>query len=396
MFKVRTYNRIAIRGLDRFDRGSFEVGSDIGHPDAFLIRSQALHEVEFPDTLLAIARAGAGVNNVPIARCSAAGVVVFNTPGANANAVKELVVAGMLLSARGILPGIAWVGSLAGTSDAAAMSATIEKEKARFAGTELKGRTLGIVGLGAIGSMVADVALALGMKVLGFDPALSVDAAWRLSNAVTRMENLQALLARSDLVTLHVPAIEATRHLVDDEALRLLKPGAVLLNFARESIVDAAAVRRALDAGRLGRYICDFPEPGLVEHPKVISMPHIGASTEESEENCAVMAADQLVDYLRTGNVTNAVNFPAVRLERALGTTRLVVLNDNVAGVLGHVLSVLADRAVNVVDMVNKSRGELGINLIDVEAAIGEAVVAAIRAVPHVIRVRVLGPVEGR
>jgi D-3-phosphoglycerate dehydrogenase len=328
MFKVRTYNRIAIRGLDRFDRGSFEVGSDIGHPDAFLIRSQALHEVEFPDTLLAIARAGAGVNNVPIARCSAAGVVVFNTPGANANAVKELVVAGMLLSARGILPGIAWVGSLAGTSDAAAMSATIEKEKARFAGTELKGRTLGIVGLGAIGSMVADVALALGMKVLGFDPALSVDAAWRLSNAVTRMENLQSLLARSDLVTLHVPAIEATRHLVDDEALRLLKPGAVLLNFARESIVDAAAVRRALDAGRLGRYICDFPEPGLVEHPKVISMPHIGASTEESEENCAVMAADQLVDYLRTGNVTNAVNFPAVRLERALGTTRLVVLND--------------------------------------------------------------------
>lgn len=242
--------------------------------------------------------------------------------------------------------------------------------------------------------MVADVALALGMKVLGFDPALSVDAAWRLSNAVTRMENLQALLARSDLVTLHVPAIEATRHLVDDEALRLMKPGAVLLNFARESIVDAAAVRRALDAGRLGRYVCDFPEPGLVEHPKVIAMPHIGASTEESEENCAVMAADQLVDYLRTGNVTNAVNFPAVRLERASGTTRLVVLNDNVAGVLGHVLSVLADRAVNVVDMVNKSRGELGINLIDVEAAIGEAVVAAIRAVPQVIRVRVLEPLE--
>ncbi|MFO0460202.1 MAG: phosphoglycerate dehydrogenase [Burkholderiales bacterium] len=395
MFKVRTYNRIAVRGLDRFDRASFEVGSDIGHPDAFLIRSQALHDIEFPDTLLAIARAGAGVNNVPIARCSAAGVVVFNTPGANANAVKELVVAGMLLSARGILPGIAWVGGLAGTTDAAAMSATIEKEKARFAGTELKGRTLGIVGLGAIGSMVADVALALGMKVLGFDPALSVDAAWRLSNAVTRMENLQALLARSDLVTLHVPAIEATRHLVDDEALRLMKPGAVLLNFARESIVDAAAVRRTLDAGRLGRYVCDFPEPGLVEHPKVIAMPHIGASTEESEENCAVMAADQLVDYLRTGDVTNAVNFPAVRLERAPGTTRLVVLNDNVAGVLGHVLSVLADRTVNVVDMVNKSRGELGINLIDVESAIGDAVVAAIRAVPHVIRVRVLAPVEG-
>jgi D-3-phosphoglycerate dehydrogenase / 2-oxoglutarate reductase len=395
MFKVRTYNRIAVRGLDRFDRGSFEVGSDIGHPDAFLIRSQALHDVEFPDTLLAIARAGAGVNNVPIARCSAAGIVVFNTPGANANAVKELVVAGMLLSARGILPGIAYVNGLASMTDAAQMSATIEKEKARFAGVELKGRTLGIVGLGAIGSMVADIALAFGMKVLGYDPALSIDAAWRLSNAVTRMENLQSLLARSDVVSLHVPAIEATRHLVDDEALRLVRPGTVLLNFARESIVDPSAVRRALDAGRLGRYVCDFPEPGLLDHPAVIATPHIGASTEESEENCAVMAADQLVDYLRSGNVANAVNFPAVRLDRAPGTTRLVVLNDNVAGVLGHVLSVLADHAVNVVDMVNKSRGELGINLIDAETTIGDAVVAAIRAVPHVIRVRVLAPPDG-
>ncbi len=379
MFRVRTYNRIAVRGLDRFDRRSFEVGGDIGHPDAFLIRSQSLHDVALPDTLLAIARAGAGVNNVPIARCSAAGVVVFNTPGANANAVKELVVAGMLLSARGIVPGIAWVNGLASITDAA----------------ELKGRTLGVVGLGAIGSMVADVALALGMKVIGYDPALSVDAAWRLSNAVTRMENLQSLLARSDFVSLHVPAIEATRHLVDDEALRLVRPGTVLLNFARESIVDAGAVRRALDAGRLHRYACDFPEPGLVDHPAVIAMPHIGASTEESEENCAVMAADQLVDYLRHGNVANAVNFPAVRLDRTPGTTRLVVLNENVAGVLGHVLSVLADQTVNVVDMVNKSRGELGINLIDVETSIGDAVVAAIRAVPHVIRVRVLAPVDG-
>jgi D-3-phosphoglycerate dehydrogenase len=394
MFKVRTYNRIAIRGLDRFDRRSFEVGGDIGHPDAFLIRSQALHELEFPETLLAIARAGAGVNNVPLARCSAAGIVVFNTPGANANAVKELVVAGMLMAARGIVPGIAYVNGLASMTDAAQMSALLEREKARFAGFELKGRTLGIVGLGAIGSMVADMALALGMKVLGFDPALSVDAAWRLSNAVTRMENLQSLLARSDVVSLHVPAIEATRHLIDEEALRLVRPGTVLLNFARESIVDARAVRRSLDAGRLGRYVCDFPEPGLIGHPGVIAMPHIGASTEESEENCAVMAADQLVDYLRHGNVANAVNFPAVRLERAPGTTRLVVLNDNVAGVLGHVLSVLADRAVNVVDMVNKSRGELGINLIDAETAIDDAVVAAIRAVPHVIRVRVLGPTD--
>jgi D-3-phosphoglycerate dehydrogenase len=396
MFKVRTYNKIAVTGLDRFDRRSFEVGSDIGHPEAFLIRSQPLHDIAFPDTLLAIARAGAGVNNVPIARCSAAGIVLFNTPGANANAVKELVIASMLLSARGILPGIAYVNGLVEMNDAAAMSALLEKEKARFAGSELRGKTLGVVGLGAIGSMVADVALALDMKVLGYDPALSVDAAWRLSNAVTRMENLQSLLARADYISLHVPAIEATHHLINDEALRLIKPGAVLLNFARESIVDAAAVLRSLDAGRLGRYVCDFPEPGLIGHAKVIAMPHIGASTEESEENCAVMAADQLVDYLERGNVANSVNFPAVRLDRTPGSTRLVVLNDNVSGVLGQVLSVLADHRINVIDMVNKSRGELGINIIDAEGAIDEAAVAAIGAVPHVIRVRVLAPMVER
>lgn len=395
MFRIRTYNKIALKGLDRFDRRDFEVGSDIGHPEAFLIRSQALHELAFPQTLLAIARAGAGVNNVPLTRCSAAGIVVFNTPGANANAVKELVVAGMLMAARGILPGIAYANSLASMTDAAQMSALLEKEKARFAGFELKGKTLGIVGLGAIGSMVADIALALDMRVLGYDPALSIDAAWRLSNAVTRMENLQSLLSRSDFVSLHVPAIEATHHLIDEEALRLVRPGTVLLNFARESIVDAQAVRRSLDAGRLGRYVCDFPEPGLLEHPRVIAMPHIGASTEESEENCAVMAAQQLIDYLRDGNVSNAVNFPAVRLERTPGATRITVLNENVAGVLGHVLSVLADNAVNVIDMVNKSRGELGINIIDAETAVSDAVVTAIRAVPHVIRVRVLAPIDG-
>lgn len=395
MFRIRTYNKIALKGLDRFDRRDFEVGSDIGHPEAFLIRSQALHELAFPETLLAIARAGAGVNNVPLARCSAAGIVVFNTPGANANAVKELVVAGMLMAARGILPGIAYANSLASMTDAAQMSALLEKEKARFAGFELKGKTLGIVGLGAIGSLVADIALALDMKVLGYDPALSIDAAWRLSNAVTRMENLQSLLSRSDFVSLHVPAIEATHHLIDEEALRLVRPGTVLLNFARESIVDAHAVRRSLDAGRLGRYVCDFPEPGLIGHPGVIAMPHIGASTEESEENCAVMAAQQLIDYLRDGNVSNAVNFPAVRLERTPGATRITVLNENVAGVLGHVLSVLADNAVNVIDMVNKSRGELGINIIDAETAVSDAVVTAIRAVPHVIRVRVLAPIDG-
>ena len=390
MHKVRTYNQISVKGLDRFPRESFEVGSDIGHPDAFLIRSQKLHDVAVPPSLLAVARAGAGVNNVPIPAYSQQGIVVFNTPGANANAVKELVMAGMLLSARGILPGMAYVSTLTHMNDAAEMSALLEKEKARFAGGELKGKTLGLVGLGAIGSMVADMALAMGMKVVGFDPALSIDAAWRLSNNVGRMENLQALLARADYISLHVPAIETTHHLINEAALALCKPNAVLLNFARESIVDSNAVLRALQAKKLGRYVCDFPEPHLIGRPEVIAMPHIGASTEESEENCAVMAANQLIDYLDNGNISNSVNFPAVAMDRMPGTTRFTFSNDNVSGVLGQVLSVLAEHQVNVLDMMNKSRGELAYNIIDVGTSPSDKVMSAIKAVAHVIRVRVI------
>ena len=395
MFKIRTYNQISVKGLERFSRQSYEVGSDIGTPDAFLLRSQKLQGVEVPKSLLAAARAGAGTNNVPIADYSKLGVVVFNTPGANANAVKELVMAGMLLATRGILQGMAYVNTLTDMTDAAAMAALLEKEKSRFAGGEIKGKTLGIVGLGAIGSMVADMALGMGMKVVGFDPALSIDAAWRLSNEVTRMENLQALLARSDYVSLHVPAMEATHHLINDAALAGMKPSAVLLNFARETIVDSAAVLRSLNgdkagAGKLGNYVSDFPEPAMLGHAKVIAMPHIGASTEESEENCAVMAANQLMDYLESGNIQNAVNYPNISMGRAAGTSRITFSNDNVSGVLGHVLSVLADKKVNVIDMINKSRGELAFNIIDVEARPGDDVVSAIAAVEHVIRVRVI------
>jgi D-3-phosphoglycerate dehydrogenase / 2-oxoglutarate reductase len=393
MFKIRTYNKISVKGLERFPRGGFEVGSDIAHPDAFLIRSQSLHGMDVPPSLLAVARAGAGVNNVPVGDYGKRGVVVFNTPGANANAVKELVLAGMLLASRGILPGLEYVRSLSSSpvmTDAAAMSALLEKEKARFAGAELKGKTLGLVGLGAIGSMVADAALALGMQVVGYDPALSIDAAWRLSNAVVRMENLPALLSRADHVSLHVPAIEATKHLINAQSLAGMKADAVLLNFARESIVDDHAVVQALNAGKLRAYVCDFPQPNLVGHPKVMAMPHIGASTEESEENCAVMAADQLVDFLRHGNIVNSVNFPAIAMPRAQGTQRITFSNDNVAGVLGHVLSVLAEHQVNVVDMVNKSRGDLAFNIVDVQGVVSDAVAQAIAATQHVIRVRVI------
>ncbi len=390
MNKIRTYNQISVKGLERFSRKSYEVGSDIGHPDAFLLRSQKLHGEPVPDSLLAVARAGAGVNNVPIAEYSKLGIVVFNTPGANANAVKELVLAGMLLATRGIMAGITYVQSLGAMTDAAAMAQLLEKEKSRFAGGEIKGKTLGIVGLGAIGSMVADMALAMGMKVVGFDPALSIDAAWRLSNEITRMENLPSLLARSDYVSLHVPAMDATHHMINTDTLTGVKQGAVLLNFARESIVDSAAVLRSLDSGKLGRYVCDFPEPDLLAHAKVIAMPHIGASTEESEENCAVMAADQLMDFLEHGNITNSVNFPSVSMGRTPGIARITFSNDNVSGVLGHVLSVLADNKVNVIDMVNKSRGELAFNIIDVEATPQAAVIAAIQAIDHVIRVRAI------
>jgi len=390
MYKVRTYNQISIKGLDRFPRQSYEVGSDIAHPDAFLLRSQKLQGVEVPGSLLAVARAGAGVNNVPVAEYGKQGIVVFNTPGANANAVKELVMAGMLLSARGIVDGMNYVQSLVNLKDPAEMSPLVEKAKSRFAGHEIKGKTLGIVGLGAIGSMVADMALAMGLTVVGFDPLLSIDAAWRLSNEVSRMENLQSLLARSDYVSLHVPAIDATRHMLNDDTLAVIKQGAVLLNFARDAIVDSSAVLRSLDAGRLGKYVCDFPEPVLLGHAKIIAMPHIGASTEESEDNCAVMAANQLVDYLENGNIVNSVNFPKITMERSRGTSRITFSNDNVSGVLGHVLSVLADNKVNVVDMVNKSRGELAFNIMDVERVPGNAVIDAIKAVDHVIRVRVI------
>lgn len=390
MHKIRTYNAIAVKGLDRFPRQDFEVGSEMPNPAAFLLRSQKLHGEAVPPSLLAAARAGAGVNNIPVADYGKQGIVVFNTPGANANAVKELVLAAMLLQARNILLGIDYAQSLSGMTDAAEMSKLLEKEKNRFSGSELRGKTLGIVGLGAIGSMVASAALSLGMNVLGFDPALSIEAAWRLSNQVQRMENLHSLLARSDYVTLHVPAIDATRHMINADALSVTKTGAVLLNFARESITDKDAVLQALDSGKLSRYICDFPEPGLLGHAKVIPMPHIGASTAESEENCAIMAADQLVDYLRNGNVVNSVNFPTVTMPRTEGTSRITFVNDNVAGVLGQVLSVLADAKVNVIDMTNRSRGELAYNILDVETAPSSDVAQAIARVEHVIRVRVI------
>ncbi|WP_416306141.1 phosphoglycerate dehydrogenase [Neptunicella sp. SCSIO 80796] len=389
MFKVKTYNQISVKGLERFCRENYEVGSDIGHPDAILLRSHKLHNEVLADSVLAVARAGAGVNNVPVEDYSKKGIVVFNTPGANANAVKELVLAGLLLGSRGIKEGIDHVKTLADIDDAAELHKLLEAQKKQFAGQELMGKTLGIVGLGAIGSLVADMALALGMNVIGYDPALSIEAAWRLSSDVQKAENLSSLLSRCDYVSLHVPAIEATKHLINREALQQVKKGMTLVNFARETIVDPQAIVEGLDKGQLKAYICDFPEPCFFGRGDVIAMPHIGASTAEAEDNCAIMAANQIIDYLENGNIKNSVNFPAVSMARCEGQ-RIIFSNENVPKVLGNVLSVLADNNVNVLDMVNRSRGDLAYNILDVEQMDNGTVIEAIRQVQHVIAVRLI------
>jgi D-3-phosphoglycerate dehydrogenase / 2-oxoglutarate reductase len=389
MFKIKTFNQISIKGLERFSRTHFEVGSDIAHPDAILLRSHQLPPQDIPPSVLALARAGAGVNNVPLESCSERGIVVFNTPGANANAVKELVLAGLLLGSRGIKHGIDYVHSLADIHDQDELHKVLEANKKHFAGQELLGKTLGIVGLGAIGSLVADIALALGMKVVGFDPALSIEAAWRLSSQVQKAENLHALLARCDYVSLHVPAIAATHNMINAEALVQAKTGMILLNFARETIVDADALVTALDSGKLRGYVCDFPDPLFFGRKDVIAMPHIGASTAEAEDNCAMMAADQLMAYLQHGNIKNAVNFPDVSMARCEGK-RIIFANENVSGVLGQVLSILADNKINVLDMMNKSRGNLAYNILDVERLDNEHVIDAISRIPHVKLVRLI------
>lgn len=386
MLRIRTYNEISVEGLNRLGREQYEVASDISRPDAILLRSYNLHGEPLPESVQAIARAGAGVNNIPVAECTGKGIVVFNTPGANANAVKELVLAGLLLSSRGIISGIAYADAVT-ENDSASFNKQIEAGKKRFAGREIAGQTLGVVGLGAIGSLVANMALSLGMKVIGYDPALSVDAAWRLSSNVQKAENLQSLLSRSDFITLHVPALAETMHLIGKETLPAVRKGAVLLNFAREEIVDTDAVVTALQTGQLKTYVTDFPSPALRGRPDVIATPHLGASTEESEANCAVMAAEQLKDYLENGNIRNAVNFPPTSMERTSGH-RLTFSNRNVPKVLGHVLSILANRNINVIDMVNRSREDVAYNILDVDDEIDEPLLRDVAEVEHVIRVR--------
>ncbi|MCP4414348.1 MAG: 3-phosphoglycerate dehydrogenase [Gammaproteobacteria bacterium] len=390
MFNIRTYNKISDKGLNRFPSDQYNVSADNEQPDAIVLRSQKMHDEVLPESVLAIGRAGAGTNNIPVNEYTHKGVVVFNSPGANANAVKELVVAAMILGSRGIVQGRDFVNTLGDMVDSEEMAKLLEKEKKRFAGCELYGRTIGIIGLGAIGSLVADISLSLGMHVVGFDPALSIDAAWKLSSRVERMESMEALLGKVDFLTLHVPAIEATKHLINAKTLKYMKPEATVMNFARATVVETKAIVAALDAGNLNQYICDFPEPCLIGHEKVISVPHIGASTAEAEENCAVMAVDQLRDYLENGNIINSVNYPKTRMGRVEGACRITFANDNIAGVLGDVLSIFADKGVNVIDMVNKSRDDVAYTILDLESVPSDEIIAEIQNVNHIYHLRVL------
>lgn len=387
-FKILTLNNISVRGLERMPRDRYEVASEIGHPDAIMLRSADMHSMDIPESVRAIARAGAGTNNIPVAKMSKRGIPVFNAPGANANAVKELVIAGLFLAARNICQAWEYVRALKGSDHE--IEEAVEKGKKKFVGYELPGRTLGVIGLGAIGVEVANAAHSLGMRVLGFDPQITVQRAWQLSSGVEQALSLDDLFARSEMVTVHVPLIDATRNLVNAARLKLLKSNGVILNFSRAGIVDDAAVLEALNAGRLSAYICDFPTNELKNHAKVVALPHLGASTGEAEENCAVIVADTLRDFLENGTIRNSVNFPEAILPRTVGASRLAIANENVPNMVGQISTALAEAKLNIADLLNKSRGELAYTLIDVDGAVSQSVVERLRAIQGVLAVRTI------
>ncbi len=387
MHKILTLNNISVAGLDRLPRDSYEVASEIAHPDAILVRSFKMHDMELPETVKAIGRAGAGTNNIPVEAMSKRGVVVFNAPGANANAVKELVVAGMLIAARNIAQ--AWLYAQGLSGDDAAIHAQVEKGKKQFVGFELPGRTLGVIGLGAIGVQVANAAHALGMNVVGFDPTISVQRAWQLEAGVEQAVSVDDLLSKVDFVSVHVPLVEETRHLINAQRLKLMRKSAVVLNFARDGIVDDDAVCAALDEGRIYAYVCDFPTNLLKAHPRVIALPHIGASTGEAEDNCAIMVANQVRDYLENGNVRNSVNFPEINLPRTEGY-RIAIVNSNVPNMVGQISTDLAQEGLNIIDLLNKSRGDIAVTLLDVDRMPSQATLDLIQNIDGVLSVRSL------
>jgi len=386
VFRIQTMNKISPLGTDLFPKDKYEISGDISNPDAILVRSADLNSIEIPSSVIAIARAGAGYNNIPVQRCSESGIVVFNTPGANANAVKELTIAALLLSSRNIIGGINWTMSVAGKPDVAEL---VEKEKSKFAGPELKGKTLGVIGLGAIGVMVANDAMALGMNVIGYDPFISVDAAWHLSSDVVRADSLESLLVKSDYITLHIPQSEATKGLLDADKINIMKKGARIVNFSRNALVKDKDIIEALEAGKINCYVTDFPTAELLNCKKVIGIPHLGASTAEAEDNCAIMAVRQIIDYLEFGTIRNSVNFPLCRLEQRF-PYRLLVVNRNIPNMVGQITTNLAGANINIQDMINHHRDEFGYSIIDSDQKIPESVLDQIRKVAGIIKVRVI------
>ncbi len=388
MYKIQTLNKISPVGLERFPHERYEVASEFSNPDAIVVRSFKMHDMELPSNLKAIARAGAGVNNIPIEKCSEKGIVVFNAPGANANAVKEAVLGAMLLSARDIIGGVNWVQSIADKGDE--VPALVEKEKSNFAGTEIKGKTLGVIGLGAIGAMVANDAIALGMEVIGYDPYISVEAAWTLSSKVQKATGLETMLSQVDYITIHVPLMEQTKNMINREKFAMMRDGVKIINFARGGLVNNEDLKEAIASGKVSCYVTDFPDADLLQVKGIIPVPHLGASTAESEENCAVMAVEQIKEFLEEGNIKNSVNFPNCSLPRTVGDKRVVIANKNVPNMISEITSLLADKNINICDMINKSRGDLAYNIIDIEGDLSEDVLTSLKNIEGIITVRVI------
>jgi D-3-phosphoglycerate dehydrogenase len=388
MFKILTYNNISRAGLDRLPDERYDVTAQVDNPDAILLRSFNLHGQPIHESLKAVGRAGAGVNNIPVAEYTKRGIPVFNAPGANSNAVAELAIAGMLLAARNIVPALNFVHGLEGDEDS--LNEQIEKNKKHFAGFELSGKTLGVLGLGAIGVKVANSAAALGLNIIGFDPFMSLENAWKLTSSAEPASSIDDLVSRSDLISLHIPLNDKTRNLFSEEHISRIKKGAILLNFSRAGVVDEAAVLAALDSGALHAYVCDFPTPALINHPRAITLPHLGASTEEAEDNCAAMVADQLREFLEHGTIRNSVNFPEVVVTPSGESVRLCIANQNKPGVVGHISTVLGEAGLNILDLLNKSRGDYAYTLVDIEANAPAEILERIRAIDGVLSVRVI------
>lgn len=387
MYKILTLNNIAVAGLRHLPRERYEVASEIAHPDAIILRSYNMHDMEIPDTVAAIGRAGAGTNNIPVEAMATRGVPVFNAPGANANAVKELAIAGLLIAARNLCDAREYVKGLNTTGEA--LNKAVEAGKKQFVGFELPGKTLGVVGLGAIGVQVANGALAQGMNVIGFDPDITVKRAWEMSSQVRQAASIDELLANVDYVTFHVPLVDATRNMINAERLQRVRKNLIILNFSRDGVVNDAAVVDAINKGRVYAYICDFPSNLLKDHPRVVALPHLGASTQQAEENCAVMVVEEVRDYLENGNVRNSVNFPELFMARN-GGFRVCIVNENVPNMLGQISTCMAESGLNILDMLNKSRGEIAYTLVDVDSALSAECLERIAAINGVLNVRSL------